>query len=138
MTLRFGNWGEEQMDFRCGRLGLAGLTAGLFAVRSQPPNGLSRIFEGIGIALWRYVYPLDSMLGSPVSSGAAIGAIRSPPNVSGSILRSPRRHHPRRCLPLGRSRAYRESVTTVMQRSLASEKTVEGRAVGASLFPITR
>src|ERR1051325_11332658 len=62
-------------------------------------NGLSRIFEGIGIALWRYVYPLDSMPGSPVSSGAATGAIRFPPNVSGSILRSPRRHHPRRCLP---------------------------------------
>ena len=29
---------------------------GLIAVRIRPPNGLSRIFQGIiGIALWRYI-----------------------------------------------------------------------------------
>jgi len=33
-----------------------GRALGLIAVRIRPPNGLSRIFQGIiGIALWRYI-----------------------------------------------------------------------------------
>ena len=103
-------------------------------------NGLSRIFEGIGIALWRYVYPLDSILGSPVPGGAAIGAIRPPPNVMGSNPGSPRRRHSSACPPFDRSRAYvGGSVPPKMQRSLAREKTVGAGAVEApTSLPIRR
>ena len=61
---------------------------GLIAVRGRPPDGLSRFYDGIGIAGWRYFFPLVSNLDSLISRGAAIGAIRSPQGVMRPISKS--------------------------------------------------
>src|ERR1017187_10220312 len=56
----------------------------------------------------------DSMLSPPISDGTATGAIRSPPGVIGSNLKSPRRR--RRCRDARRedpSGPYRKFSTTV-------------------------
>src|SRR5579883_1588399 len=64
-------------------------------------SDLSRIYEAIGIAGWRYFSTLVSMPGSPISRGTAMRAIRSPRGVMEDLPKSPRR--PRQADALSRA-----------------------------------
>src|ERR1019366_10088803 len=81
-----------------------------------------------------------SMPGPPISDGTAITAIRTPPGVIGSNLRSPCRGTPWLCgSPLRFLTATRQEFSTTVKATLAGqqEKTVAACAVGASLIPIS-
>jgi hypothetical protein len=100
-------------------------------------SGSSRLFEGIGIAGWRYLYPLDSMTDSPISRGAAIRAIRPPQGVMEALPRSSRRRPPRRGPPHGPSQPYGKSGTTTMQHILARKETDGGLQAAQRAVPQT-
>ena len=77
---------------------------GLFAGRDRPPDRWNRLFEDLGPLDGGHIVA-DSRLGSRISDGTAIGAIRTPSGAMDSNPNSSRRRHPRRCI------AVRVSVT---------------------------
>ena len=87
-------------------------------------SNLNRNYEAIGIAGWRYFSTLVSMRDSLRPDGAAIRAIRTPPDVKEPVPMSSRRRPPRRGPPYGLSGPYGKFSITVLQRLPAGKKTV--------------
>jgi len=98
----------------------------------RPPNGWNRIYEGIG-RLYSLYTPSVSILGSLISHGTAMRAIRSPQGVIGDLLNSSRRHHPL-VMPYRLSGPYGKFITTVMQRLVRTKKTVGLRGGSAGFL----
>jgi hypothetical protein len=92
-------------------------------------NDSSRTFDDLGRLNGLHIFA-DSMLGSLVSDGTAIGAIRSPPGVIGPVLRSPRRHPTWDCRT-GFTRPYGKFSTTSVATLAGQQENCWARAVAA-------